>query len=773
MVADPFIDSFVIDATFLLADAENAFLGSVAIVDECGQNTSVVYGAVRGLLQLRKILGIVCGIVVVGDDANRVSSPQNINMFCDLLRGIGSNVLHEPTIGVGSLFRSLNLQGEATWIVTRNSSPMQLVASGCGIILTLEGSAPEVITEKTLASRYHISAMQVPSFIALTEVVGGLSLTKKQAVRLLEIYGTLGSAFDSAGTDLLSPKVQRYINSNKAELLSRMRELTIVDHIGSRLARSMGTIVRDDGGSRRLLRTYGMPSLGRLLGVPPKIELVGSARIQKRSYIAVVDQAGLREMELVVANAVVCAVDTESTGKDPRRATLLGVAISVSEGSAFYVPLTQVDLRDVTSASALGILRNLLTRPIKVVGHNLKYDYVLLRRHGIQIQEPYFDTMLAAYECFGDWDFFNLGAVAKKLLGRDVKRYRDIVAEGQTLQDIPFADVVEHGCADVDTALTLYGHLRAELIKKSIYSQFVDSVMPLVRILGDKEIDGVSLDILAIKGKRQALSKQSGFAEVAVFDLVGKQFDLDSMQDIATVLRGVEGVRDKIGLQPLRLGQLEQLAQRSPVAKSVVQFRRLKKQISLLDAICKEEKDGKIFPIFSQMKASRGRILSSDPNLFETESALQPEAVLDVDIRQYLADERRALDVLQQLTMDQDLEMDLKIGQNDFISRRGELPLIVGLSHVSLLVSLATNDSNATICKKFLVDARKASDIREVVTSRYPSLFTWIDEFKRRTLSAGFALVGERRRYLEGLGSSDIDKRGRAMRSALRWVIGL
>ena len=53
---------------------------------------------------------------------------------------------------------------------------------------------------------------------------------------------------------------------------------------------------------------------------------------------------------------------------------------------------------------------------------NLKYDYVLLRRYGIQIQTLHFDTMLAAHECFGDLDFFNLGAVAKKLIGKDVKR---------------------------------------------------------------------------------------------------------------------------------------------------------------------------------------------------------------------------------------------------------------------------------------------------------------------------------------------------------------
>ena len=141
--------------------------------------------------------------------------------------------------------------------------------------------------------------------------------------------------------------------------------------------------------------------------------------------------------------------------------------------------MTETDLCDVSTTSVVKVLRRILGRDIKVVGHNLKYDYVLLRRYGIRI-EPHFDTMLAAHECFGDWDFFNLRAVAKKLIAKDVKRYRDIVDTGQTLQDIPFKDLVEHGCADADATLKLYRRLRTILKEKSIDNQFANEVMPLM-----------------------------------------------------------------------------------------------------------------------------------------------------------------------------------------------------------------------------------------------------------------------------------------------------
>ena len=79
----------------------------------------------------------------------------------------------------------------------------------------------------------------------------------------------------------------------------------------------MAPLVRNDQDSRRACQNFGFPSLGRLLESPRKVELVSAARDSDHAYVAVVDQAGLRELEKVIASAVVCAVDTESTDKDP------------------------------------------------------------------------------------------------------------------------------------------------------------------------------------------------------------------------------------------------------------------------------------------------------------------------------------------------------------------------------------------------------------------------------------------------------------------------
>lgn len=313
--------------------------------------------------------------------------------------------------------------------------------------------------------------------------------------------------------------------------------------------------------------------------------------------------------------------------------------------------------------------------------------------------------------------------------------------------------------------------MRTILREKGIDNQFANDVMPLIRLLGDKELDGVRVNIRSIVRRKDSLASEAECAKVFIFAKAGKQFDVDSMKDIATVFRAIEGLRERIGRQPLRQGQLEQLAQGNELARAIVLYRRPQKRMRQLDAICKGEKNGKVFPLFSQVKTAHGSISSADPSLFESEGGLQPEAVLDKDIRQRIPDESRALDILQQLTGDRALEKDRQAGKNEFIG--GEQSSLVGLCHTDVLVLLAIGASNAALCKRLLIDARRASDLREGVTGRYPRLFTWLEEYRRNIVSSGFALSAGRRRYWDGLGSSDIDRRNRAQRSAVRWLIGM
>jgi hypothetical protein len=251
--------SFVIDATFLLDDAEKAFFGSAPLVGGHGRTTSVAYGAVRDMFRLRRTLGIIRGLVIVGADTHEVSSAPNLEIFMECLLGIGTNVLHEPSVRVGAICRSMLLDRKATWIVTRNKSLMQLVNARCGVILASEGESPEVITEDALAARHYIRPEQVPSFLALTDAGPRESLTTKQAARLLEVHGSLNAALDATSADAVSPRTRGYLSANKVMLLARLRDLTVIGSQRRAVDHSHGPHCEDGSGVPRRVQQLRVP----------------------------------------------------------------------------------------------------------------------------------------------------------------------------------------------------------------------------------------------------------------------------------------------------------------------------------------------------------------------------------------------------------------------------------------------------------------------------------------------------------------------------------
>ena len=191
--------------------------------------------------------------------------------------------------------------------------------------------------------------------------------------------------------------------------------------------------------------------------------------------------------------------------------------------------------------------------------------------------------------------------------------------------------------------------------------------------------------------------------------------------------------------------------------------------MKLLETICKAEEGGKVFPLFSQVKSAHGSISSSDPKLFDLRGGVAASEVLDKELRQLIPNENRTLDILQSLTGDLGLKRDRQARKDKFII--GDEPVLAGLDHVDALISIAIGLPNAALCKRFLIDPRRATVLRELVVGRYAKLFEWLDNFRKKAVSEGFVSLGHRRRYWDGLGSSDIERRNKALQSAVRRLI--
>jgi hypothetical protein len=761
-------DVVIIDLSFLLESSERSFYGAPLILGTQGEDNTVLYGVARDLLRLRKGVGIGRAIVVIGREAHIVSNEANVASAVRLLRRLGVAVVCEPKTTAGSLCRSLS--SAARWVVTQNRVLFQLVNDDFGIILPgVTSDELQVVTTESLKATLGIRPSQVLSFLALSEGGKRALFTKRQAIRLLEVHDNLEKLLQDL-SGLSSHSTRRQLSANKEVLLGRLYDMRFEETVSPAAALAGSDLAFIEGeDSAGILREYGFWSLVRLLPRSARRGAPASPRVTRDlAYKAIRNDAGMREFEARVSHSEVCAIDTEATDKDPRSGSLVGVAFSVKAEEAFYVPLVEDDLElptDVVKAR----LQKVLAGRTRFVGHNVKFDCVLLRRNGITIKHVFFDTMLAAYECFGDWEFFNLGALAKRLLGKEIKRYRDIVGEGETLLDVPFKELLEHACSDADITLRLYGRLKQELESRKLLEQFSAETMGLLRTLVDKECNGVRLNIKAVHRRKEVLAKEVDALRKAAVAQAGTEFDLDSPMETASVLRSISPFGEQIGRR-VTLAQLEQLAGMDNVPRVIVKYRRARKRARELDAICAAVKDGRVFPIFSQVRWAHGSLSSTYPRICDPGGPLDPAMVIDRTIREQMGDPNRALDILQRVTRDSVFGKDWREG--------GDHPSVIGKGHAEqdldqkdLVLSVAIGASDSALSSRFLIDRLTVAGIRQALEAKYAKLFKWLDIYRRDTLTQGFAQHNGSRKYLEGLRSSDLDKRHKAVRSAVRWLI--
>jgi DNA polymerase-1 len=227
----------------------------------------------------------------------------------------------------------------------------------------------------------------------------------------------------------------------------------------------------------------------------------------------------------------------------------------------------------------------------------------------------YFDTMLAAYECFGDWDFWNLAAVSKKLLGVTIKRYKEIVGKGETFLDRPFAELVDHACCDADMALRLYFVLSRELRKRLIDQNFIDGTMQLENFLLDCELTGVRLDTERMTAISETLKMNTDLLKSLSFSLAGCDFDIDSYKSTTEILKKLRIWEKTTG--QINEVQLEELACSHPLPFHIVKYRRERNRYKEAELLRTSAKDGRVFPKFSQIKSSHGSLWSGSPSLRE------------------------------------------------------------------------------------------------------------------------------------------------------------
>jgi len=438
-------DRFLIDTAFMIERTYKTFFETPLLTID-GKDHTCTFGFARDFLRMRHRLGIRHSVFVIGKDSHALASEQQLHDIMDFLQRFELPYVNDPLHS--NLQIIATLCAPFSHIVTADRRLLQLASDHLLIVRPQAGrpdkyDSSSYVSPEVIQTELGVSPPDVPTYLTLTEGLGAAKLTHSQAVRLIELYGDLEAIYMHL-SQLTAPHIQKKLVDNEAQARRYYGESQPERRLEpTQYHISNDALNLDTERHRQLLHTYRFHSLCVLLEDPPEVRLTrtGSKR-STDAYHAVVNRTAMTELASLVRASKVCAIDTESDDKDPRQGALFGVSFSVKPGEAYFVPLIENDLKDVSKDEVLQFLKQLCASEVDFLGHNIKYDDLLLRRHGIRIKSLHFDTMLAAYDCHGDWGFFNLQYLSQKLLGQNITSYADLVEPNQTFLDLPFQVMV-------------------------------------------------------------------------------------------------------------------------------------------------------------------------------------------------------------------------------------------------------------------------------------------------------------------------------------------
>ena len=661
---------YLIDAMALAYRAHYIFI-SRPLINSKGQNTSAAYGFTNSLLKLIEDHSIEHAAVVFDAEsdgesfreeiyeeykAHRDPPPEelleNLPYIKKIVRAMDIPVLEMPEVEaddvIGTLARQAEDDGADVVIVSPDKDFKQLLSEKVSIYKPARGDKDfEVITDEDFRDEYGLDPVQFIDMLALwgdtsDNVPGVPNIGEKTSMKYLKDYYDVEEVIENADeiggkrgqnlkeyadearmskrlvrirTDLdvgMDWHQLRRANPDEVALTNLFRELEF-DSFIDRLELVGGDGAEGDGAADE------DPALEFDFGPYEEVQELDAEAVD---YDFVQNRDQLEAFAERLAEQPRYAFDTETTSKDPMYASLVGVSFSWAAEEATYVP---TPLPDGTDAEAvLDVLGPILEAPTTKIGHNLKYDLLVMRRHGVAVGGSLMDTMVAHYLVAPE-ENHNLDDVARSVLNYKMVPISELIGDGAeeaSMRDVAVEEAAPYACEDADIALRLADALDERLEEDALLEIAENIEFPLVRVLAEMEHVGITVDVDVLDEISSRLEGELNEIEEQIFELAGEEFNINSTQQLGTILFEKLDLpvvsKTPTGKPSTKESVLQELSTDHEIPGLVLDWRSTYKiKSTYLDALGElvHPETGRIHTSFNQTRTSTGRLSSSDPNL--------------------------------------------------------------------------------------------------------------------------------------------------------------
>ena len=640
---------FIIDGYATLYRAHYALIRN-PLTNTAGTPTSAVFGFANQVFQLiddEKPDYLVAAFDSKGKNfrhelytdykANRSEMPDEIQTqlpyLWELLEAMNIPILRvggvEADDIIGTVAKMCNKENLQCNIVSGDKDFMQLINDKTFLYAPqARKRAKEIFDKKKVLEKWGVGPEHIIDLLGLMgdssdNVPGVQGVGPKTAQKLIQDFGSIENIYEEIDNISNEKMREKLLNSKDNALLSKQLVTILTDVKIDATINDFEKREMDSSKLEDIFKELEFSGLLKKIGSNKSINIESVKREKNYNNLITVDQ--LTSFVSSVKENEWLSVDLETTSINPMVAEIVGFSFSMKKDTGVYVPIRFKDKKDNLFGdddlqTAIGILKPILENSnIPKTGQNIKYDALIMKRYGINLDGIAFDTMIAAHLISPNSRSYKLDNLSISHLNYKMVPIKDLIGSGKnqiTMDQVTLEDISFYAAEDADVVIELTEIFIKELKNQKLYNYFMAIEIDLLPVLIDMQFNGIFVDkdYLAIRSDEIGIKIDALHNEIT--KLAGQDFNVNSSQQLAQILF------DKLDLPMIKKRStaeavLSELKDKHELPKLVLDYRKLfKLKNTYLDPIPTNinPTSNRVHSSFNQTMTATGRLSSSSPN---------------------------------------------------------------------------------------------------------------------------------------------------------------